>query len=251
MLRGTYCIWERDLKVFYRNLVPELLSVVAFPITFFLAFALGLENYILDIEGIPYAIFVVPGLISMTAVMAAFDDGAWGLWFHRVVQGTINEYRCNPITIYDIILGKIISGFTIACFKGSAIGVILFLIVDIPIRTTFLLSYSLFIFLGSMFFSCIGSICGTVIDKPENLGRLEAVVIWPLLFLAGLFFPLSVYPERLLPYLKLVPTIALFDGARTALLAGKMDIGYLIILFLYAGLSFMASVIIFEKKISQ
>ena len=251
MLRGAYCIWERDLKVFSRNLLPELITVVAFPITFFLAFALGLQNYILDIEGVPYAIFVVPGLISMTAAMGAFDDGAWGLWFHRVVQGTISEYRCNPITVYDIILGKIIYGFTIACLKGSAIGIILFLLVDFPFRTPFLLSYSLFIFLGSMIFSCIGSICGTVIDKPENLGRLEAVVIWPLIFLAGLFFPLSVYPQKLLPYIKLVPTTALFDGARTALLAGKIDIGYLMILFFCAGLSFISAVIIFEKKMHQ
>lgn len=251
MLRGVYCIWERDLKVFCRNLLPELITVVAFPITFFLAFALGLQSYILDIEGVPYTNFVVPGLISMTAAMGAFDDGAWGLWFHRVVQGTINEYRCNPITVYDIILGKIISGFTIACLKGSTIGVILFLLVGFPIRIPFLLGYSLFIFLGSMIFSCIGSICGTVIDKPENLGRLEAVVIWPLIFLAGLFFPLSVYPEQLLPYIKLVPTTALFDGARTALLAGRIDIEYLMVLFSFAAVSFISAVIIFDKKIHQ
>jgi len=31
MLRGAYCIWERDLKVFSRNLLPELITVVAFP----------------------------------------------------------------------------------------------------------------------------------------------------------------------------------------------------------------------------
>jgi lipooligosaccharide transport system permease protein len=251
MLRGAYCIWERDLKVFWRNLIPELVTVVAFPLTFFLAFALGLQNYILDIEGVPYAIFVVPGLISMTAAMGAFDDGAWGLWFHRVVQGTINEYRCNPINVYDIIFGKIISGFTIACLKGSSVGIILFLLVDFPFRASFVLSYSLFILLGSMIFSCLGTICGTVIDKPENLGRLEAAVIWPFIFLAGLFFPLSVYPEKLLPYIKLVPTTALFDGARAALLAGEMDIGYLIILFFSVCFSFMAAVIIFERKISQ
>lgn len=251
MLRGAYCIWQRDLKVFCRNLLPELITVVAFPLTFFLAFALGLQNFILNIEGVPYAIFVVPGLISMTAAMGAFDDGAWGLWFHRVVQGTINEYRCNPITVYDIILGKIISGFTIACLKGSAVGIILFLLVAFPFRSSYLLIYSLFIFLGSMIFSCLGTICGTLIDKPENLGRLEAVVIWPLIFLAGLFFPLSVYPAKFLPYIKLVPTTALFDGARMALLAGTIDPGYLITLSISAGLSFTSAVIIFDKKISQ
>jgi lipooligosaccharide transport system permease protein len=251
MLRGAYCIWERDLKVFFRNFLPELVTVVAFPITFFLAFALGLQGYIRDIEGIPYAVFVVPGLISMTAAMGAFDDGAWGLWFHRVVQGTINEYRCNPITVYDIIIGKAFSGFTIACLKGSAVGIILLLLIDFPFRSTFLLHYALFILLGSMIFSCIGSICGTLIDKPENLGRLEAVVIWPLIFLAGLFFPLSVYPPRLLPYIKLFPTTALFDGARIALLTGKVEIRYLLVLLFAAIISFISAITIFERKINQ
>ena len=50
---------------------------------------------------------MVPGLISMTAILAAFDDGSWGMWFHRIVQKTIEEYRVDPITVTEIIIGKI------------------------------------------------------------------------------------------------------------------------------------------------
>jgi ABC-type branched-subunit amino acid transport system ATPase component len=28
--------------------------------------------------------------------LGAFDDGSWGMWFHRVVQKTMEEYRVNP-----------------------------------------------------------------------------------------------------------------------------------------------------------
>jgi len=248
---GAYCIWQRDLKVFFRNILPELLTVIAFPLTFFIGFALGLQDYMLDINGVPYSIFVVPGLISMTAATGAFDDGAWGLWFHRVVQGTINEYRCNPITVYEIIIGKALSGFTIACLKGGVVGIILLLWTDFPLSIASLLRYALFIVLGSLLFSCVGSICGTVIDKPENLGRLEAIVIWPLIFLAGLFFPLSVYPEGLLPLIRLLPTTALFDGARIALLSGRIMKNYLFILLFSALASFLSAVIIFDKKINR
>ncbi len=248
MTRGAACIWQRDMLVLRRNLFSELATVMAFPLTFFLTFGLGLEGYIQDVEGVPYAIFVVPGLISMTAILGAFDDGAWGMWFHRIVQKTIEEYRVNPITVTDIIVGKIISGFTSGFLKGLAVGIFLALLTGFKFHLLFVLSYLLFIFLGCIIFSCLGSLCGTLIDKPENLGRVEAVVVMPLIFLAGLFFPLSAYPDHLLPFIKALPTTALFDGARLALLSGETGIVYLLQLLLSAVISLVLAIRVFERK---
>jgi len=248
MIHGSVCIWQRDMLVLRRNLSSELATVLAFPLTFFLTFGLGLRGYVQDIEGVSYAIFVVPGLISMTAVLGAFDDGSWGMWFHRVVQKTIEEYRVNPITVTDIIVGKIISGFTSGFLKGLAVGVSLLFLTGFKFNLAYLVSYLLFIFLGCITFSCLGSLSGTVIDKPENLGRLEAVVVMQAIFLAGLFFPLSAYPKSVLPYIKAIPTTALFDGARTALLTGEVDWAYLGMLLLSAIISFILAVRVFEKK---
>ena len=236
------------MLVLKRNWLSEVATVLAFPLTFFLTFGLGMKGYIQDIEGVPYAIFVVPGLISMTTILAAFDDGAWGMWFHRIVQKTIEEYRVNPITVTDIIIGKIISGFSSGLLKGVSVGIALLLLTGFQFTLTHLLVYLLFIFLGCITFSCLGSLCGTLVDKPENLGRIEAVVIMPMIFMAGLFFPLSAYPDSVLSYIKAVPTTALFDGARVALLSGGVDMVYLGMLIVSAVISFILAVRVFEKK---
>jgi lipooligosaccharide transport system permease protein len=236
------------MLVLKRNWLSEVATVLAFPLTFFLTFGLGLKGYIQDIEGVPYAVFVVPGLISMTTILAAFDDGAWGMWFHRIVQKTIEEYRVNPITVTDIIIGKIISGFSSGLFKGVSVGIALLFLTGFQFTPAHLLVYLLFMFLGCITFSCLGSLCGTLIDKPENLGRIEAVVIMPIMFLAGLFFPLTAYPDNVLPYIKAIPTTALFDGARIALLSGGVDMIYLGMLIVSAVISFILAVRIFEKK---
>jgi lipooligosaccharide transport system permease protein len=236
------------MLVLKRNWFSEVATVLAFPLTFFLTFGLGLKGYIQDIEGVSYAVFVVPGLISMTTILAAFDDGAWGMWFHRIVQKTIEEYRVNPITVTDIIVGKIISGFSSGLFKGVSVGIALLLLTGFQFTPIHLLVYLLFMFLGCITFSCIGTLCGTLIDKPENLGRIEAVVIMPIMFLAGLFFPLSAYPDNVLPYIKAIPTTALFDGARIALLSGGVDMIYLGMLIVSAVISFILAVRVFEKK---
>jgi len=128
------------------------------------------------------------------------------------------------------------------------VGICLLFLTGFRFNPWFLLAYVLFIFVGCIIFSCLGSLAGTLIDKPENLGRLEAVVVMPFIFLAGLFFPLSAYPESVLPFIKALPTTALFDGARLALLSGKVEPVYLAELLVSAVISFALAVRFFEKK---
>jgi lipooligosaccharide transport system permease protein len=251
MFRGAFSIWRRDMLVLRRSLISEFLAVIAYPLTLYLAFGIGLKGYISNVEGIPYALFIAPGLISMTAVNAAFDESAWSMWFHRRVQHTIEEYRVNPITVYDIVIGKIISGFCQGAFKGMAVGLVIYLMTPFRFPFPHLLAYLFFIVLGSMIFSCLGTICGTVVDKPENIGRIQAVVIIPLIFMAGIFFPLSSYPAALLPVIRALPTTAVFEGARQALLKGTVAGGYALVLLVTAAAIFALAVWIFNRKIEE
>jgi lipooligosaccharide transport system permease protein len=251
MFKGAFSIWGRDMLVLRRSLFSELLAVIAYPLTLYLAFGIGLKGYIADVEGVPYALFIAPGLISMTAVNAAFDESSWSMWFHRRVQHTIEEYRVNPITVYDIVIGKIISGFTQGAIKGVAVAVVIFLMTPFRFPFSHILAYLFYIVLGSMIFSCLGTICGTSIDKPENIGRVQAVIIVPLIFMAGIFFPLSSYPASLLPVIRVLPTTAIFEGARQALLKGGIDGGYAAILIVTAVSIFALAVWIFNRKIEE
>jgi lipooligosaccharide transport system permease protein len=251
MFRGAFSIWGRDMLVMRRSVVSELLAVTAYPLTLYLAFGVGLKGYIADVGGIPYPLFIAPGLISMTAINAAFDESAWSMWFHRRVQRTIEEYRVTPITVYDIVIGKIISGFSLGAIKGMAVAVVIFFLTPLRINYYNLPPYLLYIVLGSMIFSCLGTICGTIIDKPENIGRVQSVIIVPLIFMAGIFFPLTSYPAAVQPLIKALPTTAIFEGARQALLNGTLDVAYLTILIASATFTFAMAVYIFNRKMAE
>ena len=239
------------MLVLRRSIFSELVAVVAYPLTLYLAFGFGLRGYITDVGGVPYPLFIAPGLISMTAVNAAFDESSWGMWFHRKVQRTIEEYRVTPVTVYDIVIGKIFSGFSQGAIKGSVVFLVIILCTPFRIDYRHLPVYLLCIALSSMIFSCLGTICGTVIDKPENIGRVQSVVIVPLVFMAGIFFPLSAYPPSVLPAIRLLPTTAVFEGARTALLTGSLPAPYLINLLLSAALCFVLAVYTFNRKMAE
>lgn len=251
MLKGAFSIWRRDMLVLRRSLFSELVAVVASPLTFYLAFGFGLRGYIADVEGVPYTVFMAPGLITMTAVSAAFDESAWSMWFHRKVQQTIEAYRVTPITVYDIVIGKIISGFTQGAIKGVAVAAVIFLLTGVRFDPAHLVGYLVFIVLGSMVFSCAGTVCGTILDKPETIGKVQAVIIMPLIFLSGVFFPVSSYPESLRTAVMAIPTTALFEGSRRALLTGGFDEGLISILAVTALVAFAATVAIFNRKMAE
>jgi lipooligosaccharide transport system permease protein len=249
MLNGSLSILVRDLLVIRRSLVGELATTIASPLTFFMAFGLGLKDYILNVEGVPYVVFVAPGLVSMAIMNEAFDHGAWSMWFHRKIQATIDEYRVSPITTRDVVVGKLLSGFTIGLLKGSVVALIVFLLTGQAIGVGNLAPYCLFMLMGSILFSCAGTIVGTLCDQPSQLGRIQAVVVQPLIFLAGVFFPISSFPPAVAGWLKLLPTTALFEGSRAAFLRGTVDLGYLSLLTLSAVFAFWLAIELFDRYI--
>lgn len=251
MFKGAFSIWGRDMMVLRRSIFSELVAVIAYPLTLYLAFGFGLRGYITDVEGVPYSLFIAPGLISMTAVNAAFDESSWSMWFHRRVQRTIEEYRVTPITVYDIVLGKIFSGFAQGAIKGSVVFLVILVLTPFRIQYANLPAYLLCIAISSMTFSCLGTICGTVIDKPENIGRVQSVIIVPLIFMAGIFFPLSSYPAAILPVIQLLPTTAVFEGARDALLQGSIPTRYFVNLVVTACVCFLTAVYTFNRKMAE
>lgn len=251
MMWPALTVFERDFIVFRRELVAEMITTLAMPLTFLMAFGWGLGGYVSSIEGMPYLEFVIPGLITMTAVLSAFEDAAWGLWFHRTVQGTINEYRVNPLTTRDIIMGKILSGFFKASVKGIIVGVILVIFAGFRPHLPYVALFVLFLLPACVLFSCLGSLAGTLIDTPESLGRTQAVVLMPLIFLGGVFFPLTSYPETLRFWVQLLPTTAVFEGSRQALLRGELNPLFLGITLLAMFASFFITVEAFERRLSD
>lgn len=248
---GILPLYKKVLRQESQSWLAETLTTVSIPLTFFLAFGLGLRGYITNVGDVPYIAFLAPGLITLTIMLEAYRTGAWGLWLDRWLQKMIDEYRIKPISTSDIIIGEILGGFTVAIIKGLIVAVILQFLAPVSLPWQNLLPYLAYVFPGCILFTCVGTMVGTLFRKPDQIAQTQTIVITPLLYLGGLFFPIDVFPGWLLPMVRWLPTTALFDGGRAAILAGTMDVRYLLLLWGAAILSFWGSTVLFNKKLSE
>ncbi len=249
--RGVFPIYAKVLRQESQSWFIEMLTTLAIPISFFLAFGLGLSGYIKEVGGVSYMVFLTPGLVTMTVLMEAYRTGGWGLWLDRWYQKMIDEYRIKPITTSDIIIGEILGGFTVALIKGVIVALILRILTPVALPWHNVFVYILYLFPGSILFTCIGTMVGTSFRKPDQIAQIQTIVITPLLYLGGLFFPIDRFPAWFLPIVRWFPTTALFDGGRGAFLNGQINSFYLILLFATALLSFWGATALFNWKLSE
>jgi lipooligosaccharide transport system permease protein len=249
--RGVMPIAKKVLLQEAQGWVNETINTIATPFTFFLAFGLGLRGYIADVEGVSYMAFLTPGLITMTILLEAYRTGAWGLWLDRWHQKVLDEYRIKPVHTTDIIMGEIIGGFLVALLKGVIVALILLLFSPVDIQWGALPLYFALVFPGCIFFTCLGSMVGTSVPKPDNIAQSQTIFITPLLYLGGLFFPISALPGWLYPIVSWLPTTATFEGGRHILLQGMIEWHYMLVIWISALLSFVGATWLFKEKLSE
>ncbi len=249
--QGVYPIFKQNLIGETKGWVMEIFSTIAVPLTFYLAFGLGLRNHISEINGVSYVAFMTPGLIALTIQQEAFRTGGWGLWLATRHHKTIQEYRIKPISMTDILLGELFSGFVIALIKGTLTAAVLFIINPFTLPWENLFAFLMMMFPGAILFTAVGANIGTTFMRPDQIAQVQAIVIIPLLYLGGLFFPIEALPELVQKIVRWLPTTAVFDGGRQAFLHGTLTPQYIYPLWIIAIVVFIWTIYACEKRLSQ
>jgi len=247
--RGIWPILKKNLMGETRGWFLELLSTIAVPLSFFVAFGLGLRGNIAPVDGIPYMAFITPGLIALTIQLEAFRSGSWNLWLSIRHHKTIDEYRIKPISMADILVGDLMSGFILAIIKGALVGITLLLLSPFTFSWLKLGAFLAVMFPGAIVFTCLGTIMGVVFRRPDQIAQIQSIVITPLLYLGGLFFPINRFPQSIQHILMWVPTTAIFEGGRQAFLTGHPPLLMLAGLWGIALVAFFATVAWCEHRL--
>jgi len=69
-----------------------------------------------------------------------------------------------------------------------------------------------FLILGPMLFASLGMLVGTVTKNPETAGVIGNIVTFPMMFLSGTFFPISIMPDYLRNIAHVLPLFYIVEG---------------------------------------
>ena len=74
-----------------------------------------------------------------------------------------------------------------------------------------------FLVVGPLLFVSLGLLAGSVSSTPESAGVLGNIITFPMMFLSGTFFPVSLFPSWLVPVAHVLPLYYVIDGLSNAM----------------------------------
>lgn len=205
-------------KQWYSNITTDILS----PIIQLLAFGLGLGSFIGTISGFSYLTFIVPGIVAGSAVSMATGNCTYGAYIRADYQKTYDMQLSTPLTLGDIILAEIVSASIFAIISSSFVMVISFLFGVVPnweLLVIPLLSFVIALVAGPIALTFTGRVYNI-----NNFAIYFEMVVVPLSFLSGAYFPITILPAGLQIAVQLFPLYHVITAMRLAFF-GTLTIG--------------------------
>jgi ABC-2 type transport system permease protein len=210
-LYAVRAIYMYEMARTGRTLFQSIVSPVISTSLYFIVFGAAIGSRITQIEGVNYGSFIVPGLIMLMLLTQSVTNAAFGIYFPRFV-GTIYEMLSAPVSPFEIVLGYVGAAASKSIILGSIILVTSGLFVPIHIAHPFWMVA--FLVLTAVSFSLFGFILGLWADNFEKLQIVPLLIITPLTFLGGTFYPTSVLPPFWRTVTLFNPLVYLISGFR-------------------------------------
>ncbi|MEM3708872.1 MAG: hypothetical protein QXF43_04440, partial [Nitrososphaerales archaeon] len=92
-------VWMRNWDVFIKTYKVNFILPFLEPILYLIALGFGLGGFVGSVEGIPYAAFLAPGLISISVMNSAFFECTYGSYVRMYYQKTFDAMIATPLNL--------------------------------------------------------------------------------------------------------------------------------------------------------
>ena len=227
-LRGVYTIWYRDLLRFWHDKMRMTGSII-FPLIFLFVFGSGLSTRMGALgPGIDFVQFMFPGIIGMTVLMSSFMAGMSVVWDREF--GFLKEVLVAPISRASVAMGKTLGSATVALLQG----VIIFLfapLIGVSLSGLTILTLLPLMFLLAVSMGSLGVLLATRIKSMQAFQVIMQMLMFPLMFLSGVFFPVEGLPSWMNVLVKINPATYGVASIRQVMLETSSDYPFGINLF--------------------
>ncbi|HEY82196.1 MAG TPA: ABC transporter permease [Dehalococcoidia bacterium] len=227
-LRGVYTIWYRDILRFWHDRM-RLVGSITFPLLFLFVFGSGLSARMGVLgPGVDFTQFIFPGIIGMTVLMSSFMAGVSVVWDREF--GFLKEVLVAPISRAAVAAGKTLGSATIALLQGMVI--LLFApLIGVSLSVGTVLTLLPLMFLLAVSLGSLGVLMATRIRSMEAFQAAMQMLMFPMVFLSGAFFPVQGLPTWMNVLVKVNPATYGITPIRQVVLGADPSSPYAISLF--------------------
>ena len=210
----------RFFSVYRQTVLPGLISSGLYIVIF----GFTLEQRISEIQGIPYTLFILPGLIMMNTLTNATANTSSSMLQMKLLQ-QLPDLLTAPLSGFEISLAYIIGGTVRGVVNGILVLILGVLLTDLPVVNP--LGTIIFIVLVSWAFASMGLILGQIAENWDQLAMMQNFFLTPLSFLGGIFYSIKMLPEWAQSLSFINPIYYMINGIRYTIL-GVSDSSFIV-----------------------
>ncbi len=208
---GFYTLFNKEVQRFWKVSLQTILAPMLTTLLYLLIFSHVLEEHVQIYPGVPYTVFLIPGLVMMAVLQNAFANSSSSLIQSRVT-GNIVFVLLSPLSYREVFLAYVLASVVRAAAVGTGVYLVTWCFFDVPLRS---LSWVfLFAVLGSAFLGTLGIIAGIWAEKFDQLAAFQNFIILPLTFLSGVFYSIHSLPPFWQGLSQFNPFFYMIDGFR-------------------------------------
>jgi len=233
---GFMTLVKRELVRTYKVINQVIWPPIITTILYVLVFGLGLGSRVQNVQGVPYAAFLIPGLIMLQVIDQTYGESSSSLFQGRFMS-SVQELLIAPLSAVEMVTGFIAASVLRALLIAFLIlGVGYVMVHTLP--HNWLLYFTMTILVSALFGS-IGIVFGLLAEKFDHIAVFTTFVITPLVFVGGVFTSAQFLPPLVRQISLFNPMFYMIDAFRYSF-TGRSDVPVALSLGIVLGLTAVA-----------
>jgi len=210
-MSGFPTLLYKEVLRFWKVSTQTIGAPVLTAVLFLFIFSHVMEGRVRMYDAVPYAAFLVPGLVMMSVLQNAFANSSSSL-VQSKMTGNIIFVLLPPLAYWEFFAAYVLA----AAARGMAVGAAVLLVtlpfVEIEFRHP--LWIVAFAFSASAVLGSLGMIAGIWAEKIDQVAAFQNFFVMPLTFLSGVFYSIHSLPPFWQGLSHFNPFFYMIDGFR-------------------------------------
>jgi ABC-2 type transport system permease protein len=233
----TWAVYLRSLMIVKRRILRTFAGIIISPLLYAVAFGWGVGRD-LTMEGVPYLMFMLPGLMAISGMSQSFGVGT-EINVARFFTRQFEEFLIAPMRPYRVVVGFVLFAMTKGLVSFFFILGTVYLLGDPGMVSPVII---LPVLLNTFLFASLGVFTALAVKTHRDMNFFNSFIIVPMSFLAGTFFSLDRLPVFLRWAARIIPLTHASAAIRGAFLSRPVPFFHYPVLAAYGIVFFFLAV---------